>query len=85
MSLRYFGNRQPRGFHYTYRFHNERRDILDQLRNGVSPEELARQSLNEASNPHPTEGLRRQRQSAGCLPGVILIIIGILLLTLFII
>ena len=27
----YFFNRRPRGFHYTPRFSNERRDILDSL------------------------------------------------------
>lgn len=47
--MRYFGNRRPRGFHYTYRFSNERRDLLDNLRHGVPPEELAAQSLGEES------------------------------------
>lgn len=47
--MRYFGNRRPRGFHYTYRFSDERRDLLDGLRRGVSPEDLAAQSLGEES------------------------------------
>ena len=41
----YFGNRRPRGFHHTFRFSNERRDILDALKRGVAPEDVARQSL----------------------------------------
>lgn len=39
----YFGNRRPRGFHHTFRFSNERRDILDALKRGVAPEDVARQ------------------------------------------
>jgi len=46
----YFGNRRPRGFHHTFRFSDERRDILDGLRRGVSPEQLAEQSLADASS-----------------------------------
>ena len=43
----YFFNRRPRGFHYTMRFSNERRDLVDDLRRGVSPEVLAQRSLQE--------------------------------------
>ena len=46
--MKYFGNRRPRGFHYTRRFGNEQRDILESLRRGVSPEEIAEQSYREA-------------------------------------
>lgn len=34
----YFGNRRPRGFRHTYRFVNERRDILNNLKKGVPPD-----------------------------------------------
>ena len=37
----YFFNRRPRGFHHTFRFSNEQRDLLNNLRRGVPPEELA--------------------------------------------
>ena len=46
----YFGNRRPRGFHHTFRFSNERRDILDALKRGVVPEDVARQSLEGSSS-----------------------------------
>lgn len=31
----YFGNRRPRGFRHTFRFVNERRDILENLKKGL--------------------------------------------------
>lgn len=52
----YFGNRRPRGFHHTFRFSNERRDILDALKRGVAPEDVARQSLKAC----PTATVSRQ-------------------------
>ena len=54
----YFGNRRPRGFHYTFRFSNERRDIISDLRRGVSPDVLARRSLS-AGEPSPRHASRR--------------------------
>lgn len=47
--MMYFGNRRPRGFHYTRRFGNERRDVLDSLRRGVPPDEVAARSLGDGS------------------------------------
>ena len=47
--MMYFGNRRPRGFHYTRRFGNERRDVLDSLRSGMPPEEVAARSLGDGS------------------------------------
>lgn len=47
--MMYFGNRRPRGFHHTFRFSDERRDILDSLRRGVLPELLAERSLEGAN------------------------------------
>lgn len=70
----YFGNRRPRGFHHVYRFSNERRDILDNLRRGVSPEVLAKRSLSE-SEPQP-----RHRSRHGMLG--ISIAVGLALLAL---
>ena len=56
----YFGNRRPRGFHHTFRFSNERRDILDALKRGVAPEDVARQSLEGSS-----DGDRKSARTAG--------------------
>ena len=47
----YFLNRRPRGFHHTFRFSSEQHDLLDNLRRGVPPEELAKPSLAEAEPP----------------------------------
>ena len=47
----YFLNRRPRGFHHTFRFSSEQRDLLDNLRRGVPPEELAERSIREAEPP----------------------------------
>ena len=74
--MSYFFNRRPRGFHYTPRFSNERRDILDSLRRGVSPEQLARQSAEEA-------GYQRGRRRASALPGCIVALAVVLLGVLF--
>lgn len=75
--MSYFFNRRPRGFHYTPRFSNERRDILDSLRRGVSPEQLARQSAEEAA------GCQRGRRRASALPGCIVALAVVLLGVLF--
>ena len=75
--MSYFFNRRPRGFHYTPRFSNERRDILDSLRRGVSPEQLARQSAEESP------GYQRGRRLASALPGCIVALAVVLLGVLF--
>ena len=58
MMDRYFLNRRPRGFHHTFRFSSERRDIIESLRHGASPDEVARQSLasggDRAARRHDT-------------------------------
>ena len=81
----HFGNRNPRGFHHTFRFTDERRDVLDKLQKGVPPEEVARQSLvgEEAKNG------RRQRSGyglslaqSGCLATVVLVLLLVFLLAL---
>ena len=59
--MKYFGNRRPRGFHYTRRFGNEQRDILESLRRGVSPEEIAEQSYREAMEEANSDGSKRNR------------------------
>lgn len=58
----YFLNRRPRGFHYTYRFSNERKELLDELRRGVAPEVLAERSQEEAGQQP-----RRRRRSSSAL------------------
>lgn len=65
----YILNRRPRGFHHTFRFSNEQRDLLNELRRGVAPEELADRSL---SATEPT--LRRQKNSQVHLLGILLTI-----------
>ena len=59
--MKYFGNRRPRGFHYTRRFGNEQRDILESLRRGVSLEEIAEQSYREAMEEANSDGSKRNR------------------------
>lgn len=59
----YFLNRRPRGFHYTYRFSSEQRDILDDLRRGVPPSEVARKSLNGAADARRESASRRLKAS----------------------
>lgn len=75
--MSYFFNRRPRGFHYTPRFSNDRRDILDSLRRRVSLEQLARQSAEEAA------GYQRGRRRASALPGCIVALAVVLLGVLF--
>ena len=75
----YFGNRRPRGFHYTYRFSDEQRDLIDNLRRGVPPDELARQSL-ASDDARPTDSRRRPFGSGMLLSGVIVVISMLLLL-----
>ena len=67
--LMYFGNRRPRGFHYTYRFCNEQRDILDNLRRGVSPDVLAEHSLNYGE-PLPRHRARHGMLGIGIVIGL---------------
>lgn len=55
----YFLNRRPRGFHHTYRFSNEQRDLLNELRRGTPPEILAERSLNEATTSRK-DGIRHR-------------------------
>ena len=54
----YFFNRRPRGFHYTMRFSNERRDLIDDLRRGVSPEVLARNRKAQTQHARPVSCCR---------------------------
>ena len=61
----YFFNRRPRGFHYTMRFSNERRDLIDSLRRGVPPDVLAQRSLEEEAQ-HASRG-RSRRHGRGLL------------------
>lgn len=70
----YFLNRRPRGFHHTFRFSSEQRDLLDNLRRGVSPEELAERSIREAEPPS-----RRRHNGQVRLLGL-LVMIGFILL-----
>ncbi|WP_302555041.1 hypothetical protein [Leyella stercorea] len=70
----YFLNRRPRGFHHTFRFSSEQRDLLDNLRRGVPPEELAERSIREAEPPS-----RRRHSGQVRLLGL-LVMIGFMLL-----
>ncbi|WP_302402751.1 hypothetical protein [Leyella stercorea] len=70
----YFLNRRPRGFHHTFRFSSEQRDLLDNLRRGVPPEELAERSIREAEPPS-----RRRHNGQVRLLGL-LVMIGFILL-----
>ncbi len=70
----YFFNHRPRGFHHTFRFSSEQRDLLDNLRRGVSPEELAERSIREAEPPS-----RRRHNGQVRLLGL-LVMIGFMLL-----
>ena len=70
----YFLNRRPRGFHHTFRFSSEQRDLLDNLRRGVPPEELAERSIREAEPPS-----RRRHSGQVRLLGL-LVMIGFILL-----
>ncbi|MCI6897912.1 MAG: hypothetical protein MR838_03555 [Prevotella sp.] len=70
----YFFNRRPRGFHHTFRFSNEQRDLLNNLRRGVPPEELAERSIREAEPPS------RRRQNGQVRLLGLLVMIGFLLI-----
>lgn len=70
----YFLNRRPRGFHHTFRFSSEQRDLLDNLRRGVPPEELAERSIREAEPPS------RRRHNGQVLLLGLLVMIGFILL-----
>ena len=78
--MSYFFNRRPCGFHYTPRFSNERRDILDSLRRGVSPEQLARQSAEEAAGCQ--RGGRRASALPGCIVALAVVLLGVLFMML---
>ena len=66
----YFGNRRPRGFHYTYRFNTQRGDVLRRLKEGEPPEQIAADSEREwrAVSGRLPQGVDRQR---GCCPAVL--------------
>ena len=70
----YFLNRRPRGFHHTFRFSSEQRNLLDNLRRGVPPEELAERSIRETEPPS-----RRRHNGQVRLLGL-LVMIGFMLL-----
>lgn len=70
----YFFNRRPRGFHHTFRFSSEQGDILDRLRNGMSPEDVTRLSLAEPERPY-----RQRHNSPLRLLGVLLMIAFLLI------
>ncbi|WP_455051515.1 hypothetical protein [Leyella stercorea] len=70
----YFLNRRPRGFHHTFRFSSEQRDLLNNLRRGAPPEELAERSIREAEPPS-----RRRHNGQVRLLGL-LVMIGFILL-----
>ena len=76
----YFFNRRPRGFHYTMRFSNERRDLLDDLRRGVSPEVLAQRSLQNDDSHNGTARRRRSTRGLFLAAGVMIVVVLLLLL-----
>ena len=88
----YFGNRRPRGFHYTRRFGSEQRDILDSLRHGEAPEDVARRSLNgEYGTTDGAERNIRTRRStagrgifmyAGCIIAAVLALLAVMIMAL---
>ena len=76
----YFLNRRPRGFHHTFRFSSEQRDLLDNLRRGIPPEELVKRSLAEAEPPS------RRRSSGqvrllGVLAAITFLLLAVMLLS----
>ena len=81
----YFFNRRPRGFHYTMRFSNERRDLIDNLRRGVPPDVLAQRSLEEEAQ-HAGRG-RNLQHGRGLLlmMGVMIVVILAFLLAVILI
>lgn len=79
----YFGNRRPRGFHYTYRFHNEQRELLDNLRRGIAPDILAERSLNgDAPDCDAATSRRSHRHNASTLSIRLSVMVILLLLVL---
>ncbi len=83
----HFGNRHPRGFHHTFRFTDERREVLDKLRQGVPPEEVARQSLagEEANGDRRKKsGMGISLAQSGCLATVALVLMLAFLLALMV-
>jgi hypothetical protein len=73
----HFGNRCPRGFHHTFRFTDEQREVLDKLRQGVPPEDVARQSLcgeDSRTTRRRTPGFGLSLAQSGCLATVVLIL-----------
>lgn len=81
----YFFNRRPRGFHYTMRFSNERRDLIDNLRRGVPPDVLAQHSLEEEAQ-HASRGRsRRHGRGLFLMIGVMIVVILAFLLAVILI
>lgn len=76
----YFFNHRPRGFHYTMRFSNERRDLIDDLRRGVSPEVLAQRSLQEEAGQTGCTRRRRNTRGMYLAAGVMVVVVLIILL-----
>ena len=66
----YFLNRRPRGFHYTYRFTSERRDIIARLKRGDAPSDIAADTLRSDM----AAGVGRSRRTSGTLMHVIVVI-----------
>ena len=75
----YILNRRPRGFHHTFRFSNEQRDLLNELRRGATPEELANRSLSE-TEPASHRQSNAQVHLLGVLMTIIFLLIAIILL-----
>ena len=62
----YFGNRRPRGFHYTYRFNTDRGDVVRRLKNGESPEQIAADSEREYNNNGGGRHMSVNQPRSGC-------------------
>lgn len=68
----FFGNRRPRGFHYTYRFSSGRGDVIRRLQRGELPSDIAADSEREYRR-QTTEGLHSAAfLPTGCLPCLLL-------------
>ena len=81
----YFGNRHPRGFRHTFRFTDERREVLDKLRQGIAPETIARQSISSgdyAPQRRRTGGYGAAAAWSGRMAVAVLVILLAVLLTL---
>lgn len=76
----YFLNRRPRGFHHTFRFSSEQRDLLNNLRRGVPPEELAKRSLAEAEPPTRRRSSSQMRL-LGVLAAITFLLLAVMLLS----